>query len=52
MDDDMFTIEELEGWLWENVLNNSGNEFGDSVEILIGRLDGFRQYVRDKREEE
>lgn len=44
-----FTIEELESWLWQNVLNNSDNAYGESVETLIGRLDGFKRFVEDSR---
>ena len=44
-----FTIEELESWLWQNVLNNSDNTYGESVETLIGRLDGFKRFVEDSR---
>lgn len=44
-----FTLEELESWLWQNVLNNSDNAYGESVETLIGRLDGFKRFVEDSR---
>ena len=44
-----FTLEELESWLWSIALNNSDNSFGDSVESLIDRLDGFKNFVNDSR---
>ena len=47
-----FTLEELESWLWENVLNNYDNKYGEYVEELIGRLDGFKEFVKDRRSEE
>ena len=44
-----FTLAELEEWLWANVLNNYDNEYGKSVETIIGRLDGFKRFVEDSR---
>lgn len=46
-----FTLEELESWLWENVLNNYDNTYGEFVEELINRLDGFKEFVKDRRVE-
>ena len=47
-----FTFEELESWLFENALNNLGNVYGESVEELISRLDGFKEFVKDRRVEQ
>ena len=47
-----FTFEELESWLFENALNNLGNVYGESVEKLISRLDGFKEFVKDRRVEQ
>ena len=47
---ELFTLEELKSWLYAVAMNNLGQGFGDFVEELIGRLDGFQRFVADRRE--
>lgn len=49
-----FTREELEGWLYENILNNVGinDAFAGHVDEICNRLDGFERYCEDKRNEQ
>ena len=53
---DVFTRDELQGWLYAIVMNNmEGSEkdkvFADCVVEIIDRLDGFERYVKEKRRE-
>lgn len=47
----MFTRDELKQWLLAIEKNNIDNILGYSCEIIIGRLDGFEQFVKDLRKE-
>ena len=47
----MFTREELEAWLLEIALNNHHTHFGNAAEEIANRLDGFEQFVEDRRRE-
>ena len=47
----MFTRVELESWLYAIERNNLDNVLGACCEIIIGRLDGFEQYVKDRRKD-
>ena len=43
----VFTRKQLEGWLYEIVLNNTNNDLGKYTEEIINRLDGFEAYVKE-----
>lgn len=46
-----YSRQELEDWLYSICLNNVGTDFCKDVEEIISRLDGFEQYIADKRGE-
>ena len=45
-----FTIDELKKWFYRIAFNNSNNHFGDYCVEIVGRLDGFINFVKDLRE--
>ena len=47
---DAFSREELEAWLWQIALNNTDNNAGEICKEIIGRLDGFERFCKDRRE--
>lgn len=44
----IFSREYLECWLYEIAFENSENKFGDFIEDLISRLDGFELFVKER----
>ena len=49
---DAVEVAVLKTWLYEIAMNNSDNYLGDACEVLIGRLDGLREFARERREGE
>lgn len=45
-----FTVDELEKWLYE-IADNNNNDFGKDCLEIVGRLDGFENFVADMRKE-
>ena len=43
-----FTIDELKKWLYEIAYNNN-NDFGKDCLEIVGRLDGFENFIADMR---
>lgn len=49
---DAVEVAVLKKWLYEIAMNNSDNYLGDACEVLIGRLDGLREFAKERREGE
>ena len=45
---DAVTVKELEAWLYEIAMNNTNNTLGGACEEIIRRLDGLRQFSKDR----
>ena len=48
---DAVEVAALKMWLYEIAMNNSDNYLGDACEVLIARLDGLREFARERRTE-
>ena len=46
---DAVEVAALKMWLYEIAMNNSDNYLGDACEVLIARLDGLREFARERR---
>lgn len=46
---DAVEVAVLKTWLYEIAMNNSDNYLGDACEVLIARLDGLREFARERR---
>lgn len=49
---DAVEVDVLKAWLYEIAMNNSDNYLGDACEVIIGRLNGLREFARERREGE
>lgn len=48
---DAVPVEDIEKWLWEIALNNTGitQDISDTCEMIIDRLDGLRTFSRERK---
>lgn len=45
---DAVKVDTLQAWLIEIAMNNTGNYLGDACEVIMGRLNGLRQFAKDR----
>lgn len=48
---DAVPVEDIEKWLWQIALNNTGitQDISDTCEMIIDRLDGLRTFSRERK---
>lgn len=46
---DFVEIELLKDWLWEIALNNVGGDFSIACQDIISRLDGLRNFAKERK---
>ena len=47
---DAIKVDTLHAWLIEIAMNNTDNYLGDACEVIMGRLNGLRQFAKDRKE--
>lgn len=46
---DAIPVSDIEAWLYEIAMNNTDNTLSDACEEIIRRLDGLRQFSKERR---
>lgn len=46
---DAIPVSDIEAWLYEIAMNNTDNTLSDACEEIIRRLDGLKQFSKERR---